>query len=163
MLLVFLFFACKFHSGSVSYTANEFYHYRPQTKFAKVMFLHVSVILSTGGLCLGPGPGGRLGSLARWVSRPIPGGEVGGSDWGEGVSRSRPRGVSWPIPGGRLEGGGVQVQAQAQAHGESARGGCPGPHLGRGRVQAHIKRGVSRPRPGGCPGPGSRGVHPSMH
>ena len=25
------------------------YNYRPQTKFAKVMFLHVSVILSTGG------------------------------------------------------------------------------------------------------------------
>ena len=33
-----------------------FYH--PQTKFAKVMFLHQSVILFTGGGCLGPGPGG---------------------------------------------------------------------------------------------------------
>ena len=27
--------------------------YRPQTKFAKVMFLHVSVILSTGGIGIG--------------------------------------------------------------------------------------------------------------
>ena len=26
--------------------------YRPQTKFAKVMFLQVSVILSTGGACM---------------------------------------------------------------------------------------------------------------
>ena len=36
-------------SNAVNYT---FYHYSPQTKFAKVMFLHVSVILSTGGVCL---------------------------------------------------------------------------------------------------------------
>ena len=28
------------------------YFYRPQTKFAKVMFLHLSVILFTGGVCL---------------------------------------------------------------------------------------------------------------
>ena len=36
------------------------HHYRPQTKFAKVMFLHLSVILfrGEGGGCLGPGPGG---------------------------------------------------------------------------------------------------------
>ena len=27
-------------------------NYRPQTKFAKVMFLHLSVILFTGGVCL---------------------------------------------------------------------------------------------------------------
>ena len=31
--------------------------YRPQTKFEKVMFLHVSVILSTGQVCLLPGGG----------------------------------------------------------------------------------------------------------
>ena len=40
--------------------------YRPQTKFAKVMFLHVSVILSTGGL---PTPGGGLvlgDAFSRW-------------------------------------------------------------------------------------------------
>ena len=39
---------------------------------AKVMFLHLSVILFTGG-CLGPYPEG-LGGLSRGVSRPIPGG-----------------------------------------------------------------------------------------
>ena len=51
--------------------------------FAKVMFLHVSVILSTGGGCLDPGPGGRLGGLARGgVSRPRPRGEVGRSGRG---------------------------------------------------------------------------------
>ena len=32
-------------------------YYRPQTKFAKVMFSQLSVIMSTGG-CLGPCPGG---------------------------------------------------------------------------------------------------------
>ena len=59
------------------------------------MFLHVSVILSTGGMsrsrprgevggsgwggCLGPDPGERLG-VSGWgcVPRPIPRGEVGG-------------------------------------------------------------------------------------
>ena len=39
-------------------------YYRPQTKFAKVMFLHVSVIPSTGGV---PGPGGGC------VETPPPG------------------------------------------------------------------------------------------
>ena len=33
-------------------------YYRPQTKFAKVMFLQVSVILSMGGACV-VAPGGR--------------------------------------------------------------------------------------------------------
>ena len=32
-----------------------FNYYRPQTKFAKVMFLHLSVILSTGGACMAGG------------------------------------------------------------------------------------------------------------
>ena len=56
--------------------------YRPQMKFAKVMFLHMSVILFTGGVwypsmhCRSPGPhpGGKL----RGVSRPTPRGEVEG-------------------------------------------------------------------------------------
>ena len=46
--------------------------YRPQTKFAKVMFLHVSVILSTGGWgwgCLVPG--GCLVLGGTW-SRGLP-------------------------------------------------------------------------------------------
>ena len=53
------------------------------TKFAKVMFLHVSVILSMGE-----------------VSRPRPRGEVWGV-WPGGVSRPRPRGGGWGVwPGG---------------------------------------------------------------
>ena len=55
-------------------------NYRPQTKFAKVMFLHLYVILPMGG-CLGPGPGG--------VSRPRPRKCLPG----RGVSRPRPGGV----------------------------------------------------------------------
>ena len=36
-------------------------YYRPQTKFAKVMFLHLSVSHSVhGGGCPGPGPGGCI-------------------------------------------------------------------------------------------------------
>ena len=35
---------------SLSHQHNICYFCRPQTKFAKVMFLHVSVILSTGGV-----------------------------------------------------------------------------------------------------------------
>ena len=42
--------------------------YRPQTKFAKVMFSHVSVILSTGG-CLGP----HLGAVGILAGRLCPG------------------------------------------------------------------------------------------
>ena len=71
--------------------------YRPQTKFAKVMFLHVSVCPQGGGIpaCLA-GPqaytkgevegsgGGGLQAHTR--------GEVGGSGWG--VSRPTPGGVS---------------------------------------------------------------------
>ena len=66
------------------------------------------------GRCLGPGPGGRLGGLARGVSRPRPRGEVGGSGWGSrltpgGVQAHTQGGVGWvsrPTPG--------DVQAQAQ-------------------------------------------------
>ena len=57
--------------------------YRPQTKFAKVMFLHLPVILFTG----------------RGVSRP--------RSWGVCL----PRGCPGPGPGG-LPIGGVQAQAQ---------------------------------------------------
>ena len=85
----------------------------PQTKFAKVVFLHVSVILPTGvvsqhslqvvsqhalqqgGFSRG---GGKLRGLARGVSRPTPGG-VSRPTTG-GVSRPIPRVVSRPILGG---------------------------------------------------------------
>ena len=70
------------------------------------MFLHLSVILFTGGGSLGPGPGEVGGSAQGGVKAqahvftPVchsvhrgglgPGGEVGGLPWG---SRPRPRGV----------------------------------------------------------------------
>ena len=54
-------------------------YYRPQTKFAKVMFLHVSVILSTEGgyssmPCRSPGPhpGGVSRPTTKGVSKPTP-------------------------------------------------------------------------------------------
>ena len=67
------------------------FYYRPQTKFAKVMFLHLSVSHSVhkGGIQAHT-QGGSWG-----VSRPIPRGEVGG------VSRPTPRGeVGWSGQGG---------------------------------------------------------------
>ena len=85
------------------------YFYRPQTKFAKVMFLHMSVILSMGG-CLGPYPGGG------W-----------GSGWGglqahtRGVSRPRPKGS--PDPG---LGGCVSQHALRQTPPPPADGYCGG-------------------------------------
>ena len=79
------------------YLAGSIWHlcvnYRPQTKFAKVMFLHVSVILSTGVGSPGPYPGRRLGGLARGVSRPIPRGEVEGS--GRGGLQAHTQGGGW--------------------------------------------------------------------
>ena len=78
---------------------NDKYFYRPQRSWGKVMFLHVSVILFTGGCypsmhsrwypsmpCrfLGPHPGGKLrGLTGRWgVSRPTPKGKLRGLVWG---------------------------------------------------------------------------------
>ena len=77
---------------------NTSYLYRPQRSWGKVMFLHVSVILFTGGGSSGPHPG-----------------EVEGSGWGAfpgphqgGISRPTPGGVS---PGKHL-GGGLQVHTR---------------------------------------------------
>ena len=83
--------------GTNLYSAK--YIYRPQTKFAKVMFLHVSVILFTGM--------GLVSQHVLQVSRPTPRGKVEGSGLGGlqahtkgeiegsglgGVSRPTPRG-----------------------------------------------------------------------
>ena len=87
------------------------------------MFLHVSVILFTGGYP-GPYPGGRLGGLAGGVSRPIPRGMLG-SGQGEGVWPGG-GGSPGPYPGGDVRGSGWE-------------GSRPRPR----------PRGVSRPRPGG--------------
>ena len=61
----------------ISIQSNGFY--RPQTKFAKFMFLHVSVCPRGGGIpaCLAGLQGGVSRSTPRGVSRPRPG--VGGS------------------------------------------------------------------------------------
>ena len=102
--------------SSVRYEKNLNYFYRPQTKFAKVMFLHVSVCP------LGRGSGGIPACLAG-LQAHIGGGEVKGS--GCGVSRPTPRGeverngwgVSRPTPRGKLRG-------------LAGGGGSPGPHQG---------------------------------
>ena len=49
--------------------------YRPQTKFAKVMFLQVSVILSTGGGACVVAPGGAC-VVARGACMVAPGGHA---------------------------------------------------------------------------------------
>ena len=84
--------------------------YRPQTKFAKVMFLYVSVILSTGGEVVSQHALQLVSQHAlqvSWGGSPglHPGGEVEGSGQG---------GVSRPTPTGCL-----------QAH---TRGGCVSQH-----------------------------------
>ena len=126
--------------------------YRPQTKFAKVMSLHVSVILSTGeGVVSQDGlqvsrltPRGVLRGLASGrVSRLTPWGEVEGSGR-EGSPGPHPggrlRGLAWgspgPHPGGKFRG---LAGGSPDPHpGEKLRGlagGSPGPHPG-GRIPA---------------------------
>ena len=71
------------------YSEKPFFCYHPQTKIAKAMFLHVSVILSTGGMSRtrprvevgvssqGGCPGPHLGGVqphTQWGSGPGPGG-----------------------------------------------------------------------------------------
>ena len=104
--------------------------YRPQTKFAKVMFLHMSVCQQAEWYpsmpcrwypsmpCRFPGPhlGGAWGV---WLGGgkspgPHPGGKLSGLAWGGGVSRPTPRGRLRVWPGG--------LQAHTQ-------GGSPSPHL----------------------------------
>ena len=62
--------------ASVHKVKYNYHFYRSQTKFAKVMFLHLSVILFTEG-CLGPHPRGRFGGLAGGCLGPHPGGGWG--------------------------------------------------------------------------------------
>ena len=79
-------------------------YYRPQTKFAKVMFLHLSVILFTGGVSRptprggGVGPGGSRptpkGGLGVWPGgvQAHTGGDVQAHTWGGGgVSQHAPQ------------------------------------------------------------------------
>ena len=87
--------------------------YRPQRSWGKVMFLHVSVILFTGGggipaciaggipACLAAGLGGGIPAcLAGRFPGPQPGGKLrglAGGGWGGGVSRPTPSG-RWVYP-----------------------------------------------------------------
>ena len=65
--------------------------YRPQTKFAMVMFLHLSVILFTGG---GGFPACITGHMTRGVC--IQGGlHLGGSALGWGVVKTPSPGILW--------------------------------------------------------------------
>ena len=112
--------------------------YRPQTKFAKVMFLHVSVILSRGRV-VSQHTLQVVSQHALQVSRPIP--------------RRKLRGLAW--------GGGLQAHTQGKLRGlarvvsrPTLSGGSPGPHLGESPgpllgVSRPTPRGVSRPTPRG--------------
>ena len=63
--------------GLYGHFTPVFHHYRPQTKFAKVMFLHLSVSHSVHRRgCLGPCP--RAGGLPRRGPGPGPGPGPGG-------------------------------------------------------------------------------------
>ena len=97
--------------------------YHPQTKFAKVMFLHMSVC---------PQQEGWYPSMHCRSPGPHPGGRLRGLAWGGGLQahtqgklRGLALGVSRSTPRGEVEGSGL--------------GGSPDPHLG----------GVSRPTPRG--------------
>ena len=88
---------------------------------AREGYVFTPVCLSMGGgWCLGPGPGGGIGGLARGVSRPRPRREVGGSgQWG--------------------------VQAHAWGGvcpGPHPEGVCPGPCLGWGRADQAQDQGL---------------------
>ena len=92
-------------------------YYCPQTKFAKVMFLHVSVILSTGWGSPGTYPEGRLRGLAWGVSRPYPGGRLRGL--ARGILQAHTQGGGWGVwPGGCLQaqGGSRPRQGGASQH-----------------------------------------------
>ena len=150
---------------NLSNDAKLWLYYRPQRSWDKVMFLHVSVILFTGGVISqhalqvvsqhallvskgwgwypsmscrfpGPHPGGA------WVVWP--GGSPGSHPGGK--SRCLAWGVSRPTPGVKLRG--------------LALGRSPGPHLG--DLQAHTQAGL-QPHTWGSPGPHLEGVYPSMY
>ena len=105
-------------------------NYHLQTKFAKFMFLHMSVCPQGGGIpeflaggnpaCLAGLQGRLVSQHALQISRPTPRGELEGSGWRglqahtQGWLRDLARGSPSPQPGG--------LQAQT--------GGSPGLHPG---------------------------------
>ena len=134
-------------------------YYRPQTKFAKVMFLHESVILFTEGM---------VSQHALHVSRPTPKGEAEGSGWGAGGLQAHTQWGSWgrsssPQPGGSWGvwlGGVSRTTPTGEVDGSGWGVSSPTP---RG-VQAHTQGGLQAHTQGGSPGPhpGS-GVFSRMH
>ena len=92
-------------------------YYHPQTKFAKVMFLHLSVSHSVHIGISRPTPRGEVRGLARGVSRPTPreglgglaGGSLGSHPGGRLGGLARGRGVSGPTPRGEVGGSGWGV------------------------------------------------------
>ena len=84
---------------------NNVYFPKPQTKFAKVVFLHLSVSNSVHRGCLGPHPGGRLGGSGQGEGCPGP--HLGVRVCG-GV-QAQDRGGSRPRPGG----GGIPACTEA--------------------------------------------------
>ena len=116
-----------------------FFYYRPQRSWGKVMFLHVSVILFTGG--------GTVSQHALQVVSPHALQQV---SKGWGVVSQHALHISRPTPRGEVEGD------LAGGGGES-----PGPHP-RGKLREIWPGGVSRPTPkGGVEGDLARGVSKS--
>ena len=72
-------------------------YYRPQTKFAKVMFLHVSVILSKAGGCEGVVSQHALQVVSQHALQQVSGGV---SQHALQVFRPTPGGLSRPTPRG---------------------------------------------------------------
>ena len=105
------------------------YYYRPQTYFAKVMFLQVSVCPKGGACSRGvPAPGGCLVQGVPGpggVSRPTPRGNLRGiwstpttkreveGIWSTPTTKGKLRGIwSMPTPKGEVEGDLVQAHTQ---------------------------------------------------
>ena len=105
--------------------------YRPQMKFAKVMFYTCLSVHGEGG----------------WYPRMpcmSPGGGLQVHTWGGGVSRSTPGvgGVSRSTPGGFPEGSLGPLLGGSP--GPQPGGGSPGPHPGGGSAGTHLGEGVSQ-------------------
>ena len=128
----------------------------PQTKFrAKVIFLHLSVILFMGGwypsmhyrwypsMPCSRSPGGWYPSMPCSLQGGCPGPHPGGK------LRGLARGVSRPTLGGlQAHTGRVSRTTPGGVSRPTPGGGSPGPHPV-GGLQAHTW-GVPRPTPGGC-------------
>ena len=136
------------------------FNYHPQTKFAKVMFLHMSVCPRGGGWypsmhcrwypsmpCRSPG-GGWYPSMPCRSPGPHPGGKLRGLAWGE-------------FPGPHLEGGGLQAHTWGVSR--PTHGGVSRPTLGGGAEGSGLGGGDSRPTPGQWAPDPHPGGYPSMH